>query len=92
MSCEKRVTAFKVKDTVNIQNVSECLDSFIRCDFGTTEHFVAKFSVVMQHHEPVSESSSIFKVKVTARAHVTKTMTVSAISSEVLIFLPPNLV
>ena len=67
-------TAFKVKVTVMVQNVSECLSR----DFlnHRTVCYVTKFGMVMQHHEPESFGKfvvvAIFKVTVTARAHMIK--------------------
>ena len=44
--------------------------------FWITAHFVTKFGMVMQHHQPESYGHfvvvAIFKVKVTARAHIIK--------------------
>ena len=46
--------------------------------FWITEHFVAKFGMVMQHYEPECHAENfvvvvaIFKVKVTATAHIIK--------------------
>ena len=49
--------------------------------FRTTEHFVTKRGMVMQHHEPECHEQkkqkkgnffAIFKVKITARAHMIK--------------------
>ena len=44
--------------------------------FWTTEHFVTKLGMVVQHREPECHAEkklfAIFKVKVTARAHMIK--------------------
>ena len=65
------VTAFKVKVTAKVQNVSECLNGLYFLKHRT---FCYKFGMVIQHHKPEcnAEKFAIFKVKVTARAHVIK--------------------
>ena len=59
---------FKVKVTMRVQNVSECLSG--QCFLNQRTFFVAKFGMAMQHHEPDSCGHfvvvAIFKVKVTA--------------------------
>ena len=64
------ITAFKVKVTAKVQNVSECSENI----FWITEYFVTELGMVMQHHEPKfhaeKEMFSIFKVKVTAKAYM----------------------
>ena len=70
-------------------SVNVCPDDI----FLTAEHFVTKLVIVVHHYELECTQNywfAIFKVKVTARAHMIK-MTVSTISSELLILLLPNL-
>ena len=72
-------------------SVNVCPDDI----FWTVEHFVTKLGMVMQHHEPECHAGkrmfSIFKVKVTARAHnYNQNMALSTISSELLISWQPN--
>ena len=56
----------------------------------TTKHFVTKYGMVMLQNELECHAKQnvfvVFKVKVTARAHIT------TISSELLILWEPNLV
>ena len=48
---KKWITAFKIKVTVKFKmSVNVCHDDI----FCTSENFVTKFGMVMQHHEPVS--------------------------------------
>ena len=68
-----------------------CLDDIFR----TTEHFVTKLGMVMQHYEPEchvqKELFAVVKVKVTEGSYDQNT-TLSTISSELLTLLQPNLV
>ena len=55
-----------------VTTVNVCLDDI----FWITEHFVTKFVMAMQHHEPECSAEkkifAIFKVTATARAHMIK--------------------
>ena len=63
--------------------------------FWIADHLVTKFGMVMQHHEPMCHAEifvvavATFKVKVTVRAHMIKTL---SIFFELLIPWQPNLV
>ena len=64
------ITAFKVKVTVEGQNVSVCTD-----DFFKMAHIVTKLGIVLHHHEleyMQKDLFAVFKLKVTTRAHITK--------------------
>ena len=64
--------------------------------FWTTEHFVTKPSIVMQHHKPECHAEkkwfTVFNVKVTARVYIIKIWLFFALSSKLLVCLQPNLV
>ena len=69
------ITALKVKVTAKFKMlVNVCPDDI----FWITEHFVTKFGMAIQHHEPECQAEEekivaiIFKVKITARAHMMK--------------------
>ena len=72
--------------------VSECFSGWY---IWITEHFVTKLGMVMQHHEPECQAErkkkmfAIFKVKVTARAHMIK---IWLFFPELFISWQPNLV
>ena len=58
--------------------------------FLTTEHFVIKFGMVMQHHEPECHSEkffffSYFQGQVHSKGSYEQSMTLSTIYSELLI-------
>ena len=77
------------------QRFKMSVNVFLNDIFWTSEHFVTKLGMVMQHHEPECHAGkrmfSIFKVKVTARAHnYNQNMALSSISSELLISWQPN--
>ena len=75
-------------------SVNVCPDDI----FWITEHFVTKFGMVMQHHEPECRAElvvvvvAIFKVKVTARVHMIKIWLSLLYFSKLLILWQPNLV
>ena len=54
---KKGITLFMVKVTVKVQNVSECWSDDI---FWVTEHFVTRFGVMMQQHEPECHADLFF--------------------------------
>ena len=75
---QHRIAVFNVKVTAKVQYVNECLSDWYLLNHRT---FCHKIDVVMKHHEPEccaerkkkkEEAFSIFKVKVTARAHMIK--------------------
>ena len=63
------ITVFKVKVTVMVQNVSECLSRWRLLKY---RRFVTKLGMVMQQLSRGKILSAIFKVKVIAKAHMIK--------------------
>ena len=92
MSCGERekkwIAAFRVKITVKVQNVIECLDDI----FWTAQPFVTKLGLVIHHHEP---KCLVEKLICYLQGHwegsYNENMTAFTISSELQILLQPNL-
>ena len=71
--------------------VNVCPDSI----FWTTEHFVAKRGMVVQHHKPECHAEKLvhfLKCQGHSEGLYNKDMTISVVSSKLLVGLPPNLV
>ena len=85
------ITTLKVKVTTKIENVGECLDDI----FCTTEHFVTKPGLVMQHHKPechAEKSDHCVQCQGHSKGLYDQNMTISTLSSELLVHLQSNLV
>ena len=67
--------------------VNVCLDDIFR----TTEHFVAKPGMVMQHHKPECHAEKLVHC-VQCQGLYNQNVTISVVSSKLLICLQPNLV
>ena len=57
---------------------------------GTTENFVAKLGLEMQHHEPESCEKNWFTHQGHSEGLYTQNLTFSALSSKLLVCLQPN--
>ena len=84
------ITAFKVKVTTKGQNVvNVCPDDI----FLTSEHFVTKPGMVVQHHKPKCHAEN-FVYYVQCQGHrkdlYNQNMTVSVVSSKLLVGLQPK--
>ena len=99
------VTAFRAKVTAKVQNVSDRLSgwylliyrTFCYQTYSSTEHFVTKLLMMMQHHEPeyhVEEKKKACYLQGQSHSQDSyeQNMTLSAIFSELLILRQPNLV
>ena len=89
---ENGITAFKVKVTVKVKNVSECCPDNI---FRTTEHFVAQPGRLMQHHRPKCHAEKLVH-RVQSQGHseglFNQNIAISVVSSKQMVGLQPNLV
>ena len=85
---------FKVKVTVMVQNVSECLSERYLMTHRTFS-LVAKPGMVMEHHKPKCHAEKLV-LCVQCQSHseglYNQNMTISVVSSKLLVSLPPNLV
>ena len=87
------VTAFKVKVTVKVQNVRECLSGQYLLNHRT--FFFTKPGRVMQHPKPECHAEKLVHC-VQCQGHseglYNQNVTISVVSSELLVRLQPNLV